>query len=68
MCTVEAQVKLNRLDTAQTELAAVTKVEQIPASFSRSHIWVADMISKAYSFFFVKSTNKFRSRKVRFII
>lgn len=59
MCTVEAQVKLNRLDTAQTELAAVTKVEPIPASFSRSHIRVADMISKAYSFFFVKSQISF---------
>lgn len=58
MCKVEALLKLQRLNEAQTALAAVPKVEPYafpwPASFSESQTRFFDMNPGAYTIF-VKS-------------
>ncbi|KAG2317831.1 hypothetical protein Bca52824_020953 [Brassica carinata] len=52
MCKVEALLKLQRLDEAQTILASATNMELLPASFSQIRFF--DMVSQAY-IYFVKS-------------
>ncbi|KAF2540306.1 hypothetical protein F2Q68_00032702 [Brassica cretica] len=52
MCKVEALLKLQRLDEAQTILASALNMELLPASFLKIRFF--DMISQAY-IYFVKS-------------
>ncbi|RID80507.1 hypothetical protein BRARA_A03167 [Brassica rapa] len=52
MCKVEALLKLQRLDEAQTILASSPNMELLPASFLKIRFF--DMISQAY-IYFVKS-------------
>ncbi|CAH8391247.1 unnamed protein product [Eruca vesicaria subsp. sativa] len=52
MCKVEALLKLQRLDEAQTTLASAPNMELLPASFLKIRFF--DMISQAY-IYFVKS-------------
>ncbi|KAF3600368.1 hypothetical protein F2Q69_00038328 [Brassica cretica] len=52
MCKVEALLKLQRLDEAQTILASSPNMELLPASFLKIQFF--DMISQAY-IYFVKS-------------
>ncbi|KAJ0244730.1 TPR repeat-containing thioredoxin TTL2 [Hirschfeldia incana] len=49
MCKVEALLKLQRLDEAQTILTLPPKMELLPASFSQIRFF--DMISQAYIYF-----------------